>query len=165
MTLHASHPVPRIARRAPGPDGEQIITLAALAVGGHGGGVLTNWIVEVAEANGWHAQSTSVAGVAQRTSATIYDVEMCLDTAVMRGFVTPGRTTLIASAHRIAAVSEKIVPGDGRGDGAAVIRWVEAITSRPSNPRRWPRNAARSFPPRCWCAGRLGRAALCARQL
>ncbi|MGO4853053.1 indolepyruvate oxidoreductase subunit beta family protein [Phaeovulum sp. W22_SRMD_FR3] len=140
---------PRIARRSPGPDGESIITLAALAVGGQGGGVLTNWIVAVAEANGYHAQSTSVAGVAQRTGATIYYVEMCRDTgrmpvfalspsegdvdiliaselmeagrAVMRGFVTPGRTTLIASTHRIAAVSEKIAPGDGRADGPEVI--------------------------------------------
>lgn len=145
MTLHA----PVIARRSPGPQGERIITLAALAVGGQGGGVLTNWIIAVAEANGYHAQSTSVAGVAQRTGATVYYVEMCKDTgrtpvfalspsegdvdimiaaelmeagrAVMRGFVTPGRTTLIASTHRIAAVSEKIVPGDGRADAGQVI--------------------------------------------
>jgi indolepyruvate ferredoxin oxidoreductase, beta subunit len=140
---------PIVARRSPGPDGEKIITLAALAVGGQGGGVLTNWIVAVAEANGYRAQSTSVAGVAQRTGATIYYVEMCRDTgrapvfslspsigdvdilmaselmeggrAIMRGFVTPGRTTLIASTHRIPAVSEKIAPGDGRVDGAEVI--------------------------------------------
>jgi indolepyruvate ferredoxin oxidoreductase, beta subunit len=146
MTLPTT---PRIARRSPGPDGESIITLAALAVGGQGGGVLTNWIVDVAEANGYHAQSTSVAGVAQRTGATIYYVEMCRDTgrvpvfalspsegdvdiliaselmeagrAVMRGFVTPGRTTLIASTHRIAAISEKIALGDGRANGAEVI--------------------------------------------
>ncbi|MDO6724904.1 indolepyruvate oxidoreductase subunit beta family protein [Celeribacter halophilus] len=140
---------PIVARRSPGPDGEKIITLAALAVGGQGGGVLTNWIVAVAEANGFRAQSTSVAGVAQRTGATIYYVEMCRDTgrapvfslspsigdvdilmaselmeggrAITRGFVTPGRTTLIASTHRIAAVSEKVNPGDGRVDGADVI--------------------------------------------
>lgn len=146
MTIHNP---PRIARRFAGPEGEKIITLAALAVGGQGGGVLTNWIVAVAEANGYHAQSTSVAGVAQRTGATIYYVEMCRDTgrmpvfslspaqgdvdiliaaelmeagrAVMRGFVTPGRTTVIASTHRIAAVSEKIAPGDGRADGQAVL--------------------------------------------
>lgn len=146
MTIHSN---PIIARRSPGPDGEKIITLAALAVGGQGGGVLTNWIVAVAEANGYRAQSTSVAGVAQRTGATIYYVEMCRDTgrapvfslspsigdvdilvaselmeggrAIMRGFVTPGRTTLITSTHRIAAISEKIAPGDGRADEADVI--------------------------------------------
>ncbi|CAN0576329.1 unnamed protein product, partial [Ectocarpus sp. 12 AP-2014] len=140
---------PIVARRSPGPDGEKIITLAALAVGGQGGGVLTNWITAVAEANGYRAQSTSVAGVAQRTGATIYYVEMCRDTgrppvfalspaqgdvdiliaaelmeggrAIMRGFVTPGRTTLIASTHRIAAVSEKVNPGDGRANSPEVI--------------------------------------------
>jgi indolepyruvate ferredoxin oxidoreductase beta subunit len=31
----------------------------------------------------------------------------------LRGFVTPDRTTLIASTHRALAVSEKVVPGDG----------------------------------------------------
>jgi len=141
--------IPIIARRSPGPDGEKIITLAALAVGGQGGGVLTNWIVAVAQANGYHAQSTSVAGVAQRTGATIYYVEMCEDKgrmpvfslspsigdvdiliaselmeggrAVTRGFVTPGRTTMIASTHRIASVSEKIVPGDGRKESGEVL--------------------------------------------
>ena len=126
-----------------------IIKLAILAVGGQGGGVLTDWIVGVAEANGYRAQSTSVAGVAQRTGATIYYVEMTPDTgrepvfsltpaagdvdimiaaelmeagrAIIRGFVTPYRTTLIMSSHRILAVSEKIVPGDGRRDPRRVI--------------------------------------------
>ena len=50
-----------------------------LAIGGQGGGVLVDWIIDVAERNGCFAQSTSVAGVAQRTGATIYYVEMCRD--------------------------------------------------------------------------------------
>jgi indolepyruvate ferredoxin oxidoreductase beta subunit len=53
-----------------------IIKLAILAVGGQGGGVLSGWVTDVAQASGWHVQSTSVAGVAQRTGATIYYVEM-----------------------------------------------------------------------------------------
>ncbi|NMM45637.1 indolepyruvate oxidoreductase subunit beta family protein [Rhodospirillaceae bacterium KN72] len=121
-----------------------IIKLAILAVGGQGGGVLTDWITAVAERNGYCAQSTSVAGVAQRTGATIYYVEMAPDTgrapvfalspsagdvdimiaaemmeagrSIQRGFCTPDRTVLIASSHRVLAVSEKIVPGDGRAD-------------------------------------------------
>lgn len=52
------------------------ITIAMLALGGQGGGVLTGWLVETAEANGFVAQSTYVAGVAQRTGATVYCVEM-----------------------------------------------------------------------------------------
>ena len=52
------------------------VRLAILAVGGQGGGVLTTWIRALAEGAGWHAQATSVPGVAQRTGATIYYVEM-----------------------------------------------------------------------------------------
>src|SRR5690606_9485673 len=53
-----------------------IIKIAILAVGGQGGGVLSGWVTDVAQRAGWHVQSTSVAGVAQRTGATIYYVEM-----------------------------------------------------------------------------------------
>lgn len=126
----------------------EIIKLAVLAVGGQGGGVLTKWIADLATRGRYAVQMTSVAGVAQRTGATIYYVEMAprserlpvfalspapgdLDVliaaelmeagrAVLRGFVTPDRTTLIASTHRILAVSEKQVPGDGRAEGALV---------------------------------------------
>ena len=56
--------------------GERILKLAILAVGGQGGGVLTSWVTRLAEENGFHAQSTSVPGVAQRTGATVYYVEM-----------------------------------------------------------------------------------------
>lgn len=45
-------------------------------MGGEGGGVLADWIVEMGEANGYFAQTTSVPGVAQRTGATIYYVEL-----------------------------------------------------------------------------------------
>src|SRR5262245_64711901 len=144
-----------VARRS---EDEAIVKLAVLAVGGQGGGVLADWITDVAERNGYVAQSTSVAGVAQRTGATIYYVEMCHDTgrrpvfalspsqgdvdiliaaelmeagrAVMRGFVTPDRTTLIASSHRIAAVSEKIEPGDGRASSPKVLEAAEAASRR-----------------------------------
>ena len=52
------------------------ITIAILAMGGEGGGVLADWLVDLAESNGFIAQATSVPGVAQRTGATIYYVEM-----------------------------------------------------------------------------------------
>jgi indolepyruvate ferredoxin oxidoreductase beta subunit len=135
-----------------------IIKLAIMAVGGQGGGVLTNWVVELAEAAGWHAQATAVAGVAQRTGATIYYVEMAPDTggtpvfslapapgdvdiliaaewmeagrAVMRGFVTPDRTTLIASTHRAQAISEKMVPGDGTAKSEEVEAALEIAAEK-----------------------------------
>jgi indolepyruvate ferredoxin oxidoreductase beta subunit len=131
-------------------DFERPITIAVLAMGGQGGGVLTDWIVETAEHAGWAAQSTSVPGVAQRTGATIYYIEtlpkrgglspvLCLmptpgdvdivlaaefmeaGRSMLRGFVTPERTTLIASTHRNLAVSEKERPGDGIAPSEPVV--------------------------------------------
>ena len=52
------------------------ITVALLAMGGEGGGVLSDWLVDLAEHNGFLAQATSVPGVAQRTGATIYYLEL-----------------------------------------------------------------------------------------
>jgi indolepyruvate ferredoxin oxidoreductase beta subunit len=51
------------------------IKLTIAALGGQGGGVLADWLIEIAEAEGYIAQSTSVPGVAQRTGATIYYLE------------------------------------------------------------------------------------------
>jgi indolepyruvate ferredoxin oxidoreductase beta subunit len=51
-------------------------TLLIAALGGEGGGVLTDWIVSAAEASGLPVQSTSIPGVAQRTGATTYYVEI-----------------------------------------------------------------------------------------
>jgi indolepyruvate ferredoxin oxidoreductase, beta subunit len=135
------------------------ITIAVLAIGGQGGGVLVDWIVTLAEREGWRAQSTSVPGVAQRTGATIYYVEtifagagqepvfsgmaapgdvdiviaaewMEAGRAIQRGLVTPDRTVLIASTHRTFAVSEKSEPGDGAADSGVVTAAARAAAAR-----------------------------------
>jgi indolepyruvate ferredoxin oxidoreductase beta subunit len=139
------------------------IKIAILAMGGEGGGVLADWIVDLGESNGYIAQTTSVPGVAQRTGATIYyvelfphaqaqadggqpvlalmplpgDVDVVLASelmeagrAVQRGLVTPDRTTLIASSHRVYAIAEKIVPGDGRVDAEALLEHAAAAARR-----------------------------------
>jgi indolepyruvate ferredoxin oxidoreductase beta subunit len=62
--------------RTLGSDPHSPITIAILAMGGQGGGVLVDWIVDLATHNGYLAQATSVAGVAQRTGATIYYIEL-----------------------------------------------------------------------------------------
>lgn len=143
-----------------GPDQSQagVIKLAVLAVGGQGGGVLTGWIEALARAEGYACQATSVAGVAQRTGATVYYIEMCpagdrqpvfslmpaagdvdiliaaewmeAGRAIIRGFVTPDRTTLIASTHRALAVSEKMVPGDGIANPSEVQAAAELAAQR-----------------------------------
>ncbi|MCC0030342.1 MAG: indolepyruvate oxidoreductase subunit beta family protein [Brucellaceae bacterium] len=140
------------------PRMDEVIKLAIMAVGGQGGSVLTNWIEACARANGYAVQATSVAGVAQRTGATIYYIEMAplgekpavfslmpaagdvdilvaaemmeAGRAILRGFVTPDRTTLIASSHRALAVSEKTVPGDGIASTEEVIAAAEIAARR-----------------------------------
>ncbi len=52
------------------------ITLLICALGGEGGGVLTQWLVDIARQAGFAAQSTSIPGVAQRTGATTYYLEV-----------------------------------------------------------------------------------------
>jgi indolepyruvate ferredoxin oxidoreductase alpha subunit len=51
------------------------LTLLIAALGGEGGGVLTDWIVAAAASQNFPVQSTSIPGVAQRTGATTYHIE------------------------------------------------------------------------------------------
>ncbi|MCE4548169.1 MULTISPECIES: indolepyruvate oxidoreductase subunit beta family protein [unclassified Caballeronia] len=139
----------------------QPIKIAILAMGGEGGGVLADWIVDLGEHNGYRAQTTSVPGVAQRTGATIYyvelfptepglarapvlalmplpgDVDVVLASelmeagrAVQRGLVTPERTTLISSTHRVYSISEKSAMGDGRVDSETLIAHASKAAKR-----------------------------------
>src|SRR5450756_930116 len=52
------------------------ITILIAALGGEGGGVLADWIIAAATAQDYPVQSTSIPGVAQRTGATTYYVEL-----------------------------------------------------------------------------------------
>lgn len=56
--------------------GDRAITLLIAALGGEGGGVLADWIVNAARASDHPVQATSIPGVAQRTGATTYYIEM-----------------------------------------------------------------------------------------
>src|ERR1700748_794851 len=71
MAKGAAAPPASLHKRAP-----RAITIAILAMGGEGGGVLADWIVDLAEHGGYLAQTTSVPGVAQRTGSTIYYLEL-----------------------------------------------------------------------------------------
>lgn len=55
---------------------ERPITVLIAALGGEGGGVLADWIIAAATARDYPVQSTSIPGVAQRTGATTYYVEI-----------------------------------------------------------------------------------------
>jgi len=136
------------------------LTLLINAMGGEGGGVLTGWIVAAARAQGLAVQATSVPGVAQRTGATTYYIELAkpdrrgrspvfalmpvagqvdvllaselveAGRAVAGGFVTPERTAVVASTHRVFTMPEKTATGDGRLDGAAIRQALDSRAKR-----------------------------------
>ncbi len=127
------------------------ICILIAAMGGEGGGVLTGWITSAAQREGFPVQATSIPGVAQRTGATTYYIEiwpekttrrpvMSLNPApgqvdvmiasefveagraIANGYVTPDRTLLIASTHRVFAIAERSAMGDGRYDTGKLFR-------------------------------------------
>jgi indolepyruvate ferredoxin oxidoreductase beta subunit len=130
------------------------INILIAALGGEGGGVMADWLMEAATASGFPAQATSIPGVAQRTGATTYYLEIFpqerkslggkepvlsltpspgnvdimvaselveAGRAMQNGYVSPERTTLIASTHRIYATVEKMQMADGRFDSDKVV--------------------------------------------
>ena len=52
------------------------MTILIAALGGEGGGVLTDWIVGRGGGRTSRCRSTSIPGVAQRTGATTYYIEI-----------------------------------------------------------------------------------------
>src|SRR5688500_6671507 len=132
---------------------ERPITILIAALGGEGGGVMADWLMDAATSSGYPAQATSIPGVAQRTGATTYYLEIYpaqrdvlggkapvltltpsprnvdvmvaselveAGRAMLNGFVSPERTTLIASTHRIYATVEKMQMADGRFESERV---------------------------------------------
>ena len=190
--LSQSREEPRDLREgAEPPDRTWTVLIAAL--GGEGGGVLSNWLVDAASVDGRIVQATSVPGVAQRTGATTYYLEIgprrgddgtarggssaggpgpdgaaapggegvaggsradsagrvmaLLPTpgnvdllvaselleagrAAQNGMITPDRTTVIASTHRMFAIAEKSAMGDGRFNDERVRRAVRELSRR-----------------------------------
>ena len=87
------------------------ITIAILAMGGEGGGVLADWIVDLAEHSGYYAQTTSVPGVAQRTGSTIYYIEIFPEAAaraagkepVLAMMPVPGELDIVLASELMEA--------------------------------------------------------------
>ena len=82
------------------------------ALGGEGGGVLAEWLVAVATKAGYVAQSTSIPGVAQRTGATTYYVEIYPEPMsalagrrpVLSLLPVPGRVDVVVASELLEAV-------------------------------------------------------------
>jgi len=142
---------------------ERPITILIAALGGEGGGVMADWLMEAATASDLPAQATSIPGVAQRTGATTYYLEIYpmrradlggrepvmsltpspgnvdvmvaselieAGRAMTNGYVSPERTTLIASTHRIYATIEKMQMADGRFDSDKVLEAGKQLAKR-----------------------------------
>ncbi len=152
---------PKAARRKPVE--ERPVTVVIAAMGGEGGGVLTAWLVDAARKAGLPVQATSIPGVAQRTGATTYyveivpkpytetgdiepvldlypgpgDIDMMIATELMevgrameKGFISPEKTTLIGSTHRVYTLAEKMAMGDGRYDGDRILDAAKQMSKR-----------------------------------
>lgn len=122
--------------------GPSVLGVLIPAVGGQGGGVLSEWLVDAALLDGLAVHGTSIPGVAQRTGSTTYYVEIAsgrwdegdelafslypvpgaLDVLlapeflevgrmIEQGFVSPQRTTVVCSTHRLYSIHEKIATG------------------------------------------------------
>ena len=114
------------------------ITMAILAMGGEGGGVLADWVVAVAERNGYFAQNTSVAGVAQRTGTTVYYVEMLRKISddpnqpepILSTMPTPGEVD-IAVASELMESGRAIQRGFCTPDRTTLIASTNRVYSMP----------------------------------
>ena len=90
---------------------ERPISMVIGALGGEGGGVLTTWVVRAAELCDFPTQSTSIPGVAQRTGATTYYVEIFpaprdqLDgkLPVMALYAAPGNMDIVVTSELMEA--------------------------------------------------------------
>lgn len=88
------------------------ISILIAALGGEGGGVLAEWLVKAATQAGFAAQSTSIPGVAQRTGATTYYIEVypepiaTLDgrRPVLSLLPVPGAVDLVVASELLEAV-------------------------------------------------------------
>jgi indolepyruvate ferredoxin oxidoreductase beta subunit len=82
----------------------EIKSVILAAVGGQGGGVLTEWIVTAAQLSGYEAQSISMPGMSQRGGATNLYLEIAIpglaagsDEVVFSQYPFPGQVDVVVS--------------------------------------------------------------------
>ena len=134
------------------------ICVLVSALGGQGGGVLADWMVEAAKHAGYPAQATSTPGVAQRTGATTYyfelfpekhtdepiftlfpgtgdlDIVAALEPteagrALEKGYITDF-TTVITGLERVYSTAEKMAAGDGTINEKPMMESIENASSK-----------------------------------
>ena len=133
---------------------ERPVCILISALGGQGGGVLVDWLVAAARAEGLAAQATSIPGVAQRTGATTYYFEVWPERGVpesphfsiypaagsvdlalafepmeagraLAGGLIGAETAVITARDRVISTAEKVLAGNGVLDAAPVLAALE----------------------------------------
>jgi indolepyruvate ferredoxin oxidoreductase beta subunit len=113
---------------APAASPDQALTILLCALGGEGGGVLADWLVDTARAGGHAVQGTSIPGVAQRTGATTYYIEIFPRPSAELGgrkpvfglYAVPGRVDLVVGSE-LLEVARQAGAGMVSPDRTAVI--------------------------------------------
>ncbi|HMX15769.1 MAG TPA: indolepyruvate oxidoreductase subunit beta family protein [Rhodocyclaceae bacterium] len=106
------------------------VCILVAALGGEGGGVLAEWLVEAATAAGFPAQSTSIPGVAQRTGATSYYVEILpVPSAALGGRRPAFSLSPVPGAVDVLAASELLEAARQVANGMADPGRTALITS------------------------------------
>ena len=106
----------------------QPVSILLCALGGEGGGVLANWLIDVARLADYPAQATSIPGVAQRTGATTYYLEiypiqrteLAGRTPVLGLNPLPGRLDALVSSE-LLETARQIANGLASNDRTCVI--------------------------------------------
>jgi indolepyruvate ferredoxin oxidoreductase beta subunit len=94
------------------------LTVLLAALGGEGGGVLADWLVDAAQRQDFPVQSTSIPGVAQRTGATTYYIEIYpVPTAQLGGRRPVMALTPSPSNIDVMAASELVEAGRAMQNG------------------------------------------------
>ena len=117
----------------------QPITILIAALGGEGGGVLAEWLVELALRAGHPAQATSIPGVAQRTGATTYYVEIHPQTQAELGGRAPVMSLSPVDGRRLALSADGVVVSNASGGlFSATIDPYQFSISATTHPQHTP---------------------------
>ena len=138
----------------------ELIKILIPAVGGQGGGVLTEWLVQAFTLEGFEVQGIGLPGLSQRGGSTVYYIEAHpksnphkkqvifsqypvpgdVDVILAQEFLELGRvleqgygsekTTIISSTHRVFSTLEKMPLGSGIYSNENLIKLAINFSSR-----------------------------------
>ena len=134
----------------------KLLKILIPAVGGQGGGILTEWLLQALEAENYDVQSISLPGLAQRGGSTTYYVEAFpvgediifsqfpmpgdIDLIVAQEFLELGRmlkrgygsenTVIVSSTHRMYSTQEKLPVASGIYEDEKLFKFAEQFSRK-----------------------------------